>query len=94
MGRVGSGRVGSGRVEWGRVRGCLKTYGSGRVGSSQEVLEISWDGSGRVGSGRVGSGGVRKSHETGRVGSDRVRRFLNLAGRDGLPCLHLNRENR
>ena len=48
-------------------------YLEGRVGSDQEVFEVS-----RVG-GRVGSKGFRNS----RVGSDRVRRFLNLTGRVG-----------
>ena len=55
--------------------------GSGGVGSGRV-------GSGRVGPGRVGSGRVG----SGRVGSGRIRRFLKLAGRDGLPWLDLTRE--
>ena len=52
-GRVGSGREvfeisrnRAGRVEWGRVGRCLKSHGTGRVGSSQEVFKS--PGSGQV----------------------------------------------
>ena len=63
---------------------------AGRVESGQEVFGISWDGSGRAGSGRVEISRVvwsqvRRCLEImERVGSGRVRRFSNLAGRAGL----------
>ena len=66
--------------------------------SGQEVIKTSRDGSGRVGSGRVGSGRVGSGRVgsgrvgSGQVGSGRIRRFQNIAGRDGLPVLDLTRE--
>ena len=41
---------------------------AGRVGSGQEVFEMSWIESGRIGSGQIGSGlEVLKYHGSGRV---------------------------
>ena len=51
----------------------VEAYFAGRVGSGQEVFEISRVGSFRVGSDRVGSGRVGSGRVgSGRVGSGRV----------------------
>ena len=69
---VGSGRVGSGRV------------GSGRVGSGHYVLNIMGrDGSGQEPLNFRGSCVASRGVEISRVGSGRVERFGNLAGRVG-----------
>ena len=59
----------------------------GRSGvGSRAVSKLSRDGTGRVGSGQVRSYRVASGRAvSSRIVSGRVRRFSNLAGRDGLP---------